>query len=218
MWRVAPATRWASVKSRLERPRSSGWDRPPSTAGTSPGLAGEAACLGGGDEVAGVEAGGPELAAEGVEVEGDHDGGGDLAVEPVGGQVLEEVGEGEAAVVGPVAVRARLPALAARGAEPAATRRGHRVEGLAQDRRRQGRHREVAAGRAVAVVVEREPGPCQRGDLLVPQLGVLVGVEDRGVVLDRRQRAARESPQLDRVDPPGLARPASPPRWRSAPR
>ena len=79
---------------------------PPSTAGTSPALAGQPAGLGGGDQVAGVEAGGAELTAEGVEVEGDHDGGGDLAVEPVGRQVLEELGERLAAVVGPVAVTA----------------------------------------------------------------------------------------------------------------
>ena len=106
--------------------------------------------------------------------------------------------------MGPVAVHPRVPALGAGGARPAPPRRGHRVEGLAQDGRGQGRHREVATGGAVAVVVEREPGPVAAGVLLAAQLGVLVGVDERGVVLDRGQRPASESPQLDRVDPPRL--------------
>jgi hypothetical protein len=50
-----------------------------------PGAAGEAAGLGGGDPVAGVEAGRGQLVAELVVVEGDDDGGGDLAVQAVGG-------------------------------------------------------------------------------------------------------------------------------------
>ena len=67
-----------------------------------PGAAGEPAGLGGGDPVAGVEAGGGDPVAELVVVEGDDHGGGDLAVQPVGGQVLEHLDERLALPAGPV--------------------------------------------------------------------------------------------------------------------
>ena len=70
--------------------------------GDEPGAAGEAAGFAGGDGVSGVESGGLEGAGKGVVVEGDHDGGRGPVVQVVGGQVLEELGERNAAAVSPV--------------------------------------------------------------------------------------------------------------------
>jgi hypothetical protein len=79
-----------------------------------PGVAGQSPGFAGGDRLAGVGGGDllGELVEEGAVVEGDDDRGGDLAGELVGGQVLEELDQGPAVAVRPVAgVRERAPHL-----------------------------------------------------------------------------------------------------------
>ena len=192
---MARAVRWASVKKRWVRPRSRTWEAPTRIGGQDPGAAGEASGLGGGDPVAGVEAGRGQLVAELVVVEGEDHGGGDLAVQAVGGQVLEHLDERLALPAGPVRVGVGA------GVGAAAARGGELLDGLAQDGAGQGRHREVAGHGAVVVVVQGEPGPLQGGGLLLAQQGVLVGVDHRDVALDDLQGPARGPAEPDRVEP-----------------
>ena len=164
-----------------------------------PGAAGEPPGLGGGDPLAGVDAGRAEPGAELVVVEGDHHGGGDLAVQPVGGQVLEHLDERLALPAGPV--RAGVRAGVGAGVGAAAARGGELLDGLAEDRPGQGGDREVPGHGAVVVVVQGEPGPLQGGGLLLSQQGVLVGVDHRDVALDDLQGPARGLAEPDRVEP-----------------
>ena len=160
--------------------------------GHEPGLAGEQAGLGGGDQVAGVESGRPHLAAEDVEVEGDDDRRGDPAVEVVGREALEQLAEREAAGVG--RVRGHRGRAAASG-------RGHRVEDLPEDGGGERRDPEVAAGGAVAVVVQGQSRLREGGLLLVDELLVLVGVDHGPVLLHGLERSPGDAAELDRVEP-----------------
>ena len=181
--------------------------------GHEPGVAGQPTGLSRRDQVAGVEPGSAEVTAEGVEVEPDQDGGRGLAVEPVGGQVLEDLGEGEAAsvcpVVCPVPLDSLVSCLGGARSETAAAGSGDRVEDLLEDRPGQRGHSEMAGESAVAVVVERQPGPGECGGLLVAELAVLVGVDDGCVVLDGGEGATSEAAELGRIDAPGLVDEAS---------
>ena len=124
-----------------------------------------------------------------VVVEGDHDGRGALAVQAVGGQVLEELGERLAVAVGPVDAVVDGAGLVVGGAEAAAAGRGDLLNGLAAGSAGQRRDGEVAGHGAVAVVVEGESGVgAGRGLLGAQQLVVVpVGV---GVAGDGLQGAA----------------------------
>ncbi len=75
---------------------------PAEDGGEESGLAGHPPGGGGGDHLAGVDAGGLQLGDQLVVVEGDDDGGGGFVVQPVGGQVVEDFDErlSEASVPG----------------------------------------------------------------------------------------------------------------------
>jgi hypothetical protein len=70
--------------------------------GDQSGLAGEVAGEGGGDRLAGVQVGGAEAGAEGVEGDGDHHGGGAAGDggEVVGGEPFEQLAEAVSAPFG----------------------------------------------------------------------------------------------------------------------
>ena len=96
------ATRWASENSRLSRPRSRATDWLPRTAGRMPALQARRRASPAERCLVGVEVGCLQRAGQDGVVDGDDDGGGGLGVQVVGGQVLEELGEGESAAVPPV--------------------------------------------------------------------------------------------------------------------
>jgi hypothetical protein len=125
-------------------------------------------------------------------------GRGHLAVQPVGGQVLDELAERQASRVVPVGAQAPIPRLHLAGAEPATTGRGHGLEDLAQQLAVQVGDRELARHRAVTVVVQREPGLVVGDPLVLAEQRVLVGVDHRGVALHGLERATRRHPEPTR--------------------
>ena len=174
------AIRWACEKSRDSRPRSRATERLSRTAGRMPAPQARRRASPAEICLAGVEVGGLQGPGQDGVVDGDHDGGGGPGVQVLGGQVLEERGEGESAAVVPVESFSALT-------HPPWG--GHRVEDLAQERRRRGGDGEVSGGGAVVVVVQAQRAP-RPGDLLLAcDQVVLVGV-DPGLVgldgLDRR--------------------------------
>lgn len=136
-------------------------------------------------------------------------------VEVVGGQVLEELGEGEASCVGGVGAvalervglarcrTARLRAGRAR-AWVSAAGCGHGVDERAQDVGLEVGQGEVAGGGAVAVVVEGEPRAGIGGVFLGGDLVVLVGVDDGGVGFDLGEDPAGVAAELGRVEAAGV--------------
>ena len=96
------ATRWDSENSRLVAAEVEGDGLAAEDGGEDAGVAGEPAGFAGREGLVGVEVGCLQGAGEDGVVDGDHDGGGGLGVQVVGGQVLEELGEREAAAVPPV--------------------------------------------------------------------------------------------------------------------
>jgi hypothetical protein len=72
--------------------------------GEDAGVAGDAAGLGGGELVPGVETRRTDRCGQPVMVEGDHDGGSDLAVQPVGGEMLQQLHEGLTLALCPIQV------------------------------------------------------------------------------------------------------------------
>ena len=181
--------------------------------GEDAGGAGEASGFACGECLVGVEVGCFHRAGEDGVVDGDHHGGGGLGVQVVGGEVLEELGEREAAAVPPVE---RTVLLASSLAHPSGC--GHRVDDLAEHRRCQGGDGEVSGGGAVAVVVQRQRALCPGGLLLAADELVLVGVHNRLVGFDGLDGAAGEAAELVGAEPGRLLHECLPPRPGAAQR
>ena len=146
--------RWASLQSRLPRPRSRTSDVAAEDGGDDPGFAGQPAGLAGGDGFAGVESGGLESAHQGLEGHENHDGGVEAAGfgEPLGGVALDHLDEGVAEPLG------GGPSFPERSLGGAVFGGGVGVEGLLEHGAGQGVEGEPAVDLAAAVVPHRQPG------------------------------------------------------------
>jgi len=168
------------------------------------GSAGQATRLPRRDAAPRVEARRPQHPVQHILVELYDECRGDLAVQPVGGQVLDELAQRQPPRVVPVGANAAFTRLDLAGAESATTGRGHALEDLAQQLAVQLRDGEAARHRAVAVVVQREPCLVV-GDLLVlAEQCVLMGVDHGGVALHGFKRATCDDPK------PPIMRPEMP--------
>ncbi len=90
---------WVSVNNRLVRAEVE-WHRlSVEYGGQDPRVAGDPACFTGAEAFSGVDAAGDERLVEVSLLDRDHHGAGDFGVQSVGGQVLEQLHEGETRTV-----------------------------------------------------------------------------------------------------------------------